>query len=115
MKELVTANGIVYECKSVSTGMDSITFAVEGYTANDMLENFADVGELTVSYAGKDPHGTYENLKLESVSTNADDGSVSVKMHIKSETERRLDALEESQKKQDETISMISSASGISI
>lgn len=117
MKEFVTANGTTYECKNVTTGIDSITFTVDGYTANDLMAAFADVSELTVSFEKQkeswddstdivleDPHGIYKNLKLESVSTNVEDGSVSVKMHIKNEIERRLDALEEGQALQDGAI-----------
>lgn len=112
MTEFVTANGNVYECRNVSTGLDSITFTVEGYTANEMMAAFADVGELSVSYAGENPHGVYENLKLETVSTNADDGSVTVVMHIKNEIERRLDALEESQDIQNGAIKELAQSVG---
>lgn len=112
MTELVTANGITYECKNVSTGTDSISFTVEGYTAAEMEEALEGVSEITTSYEGElRPHGTFGNLKLESVTKNADDGSVTIKMHIKNEIERRLDALEESQKRQDEAIYGINGAS----
>lgn len=55
----------------------------------------------------EEPHGIYKNLKLESVSTNAEDGSVSVTMRIKSEIEIRLDALEQSQAEQDSVLAEI--------
>lgn len=113
MKEFVTANGTTYECKNVTTGLDSITFTMDGYTANELMAAFANVSELTTSFEGEEkPHGVYEYLKLESVSTNADDLSVSVTMHIKSETERRLDALEEGQEIQDGAIMEIGKAIG---
>lgn len=113
MKEFVTANGTTYECKNVTTGLNSITMTMDGYTANDLMAAFADVSELTVAFEGEEePHGTYKNLKLESVTTNADDYSVSVTMHIKSEIERRLDALEESQEIQDGAIMELAQSVG---
>lgn len=113
MKEFVTANGTTYECKNVTTGLDSITFTMDGYTANDLMAAFADVSELTTSFEGEvEPHGVYNHLKLESVSTNTDDLSVSVTMHIKNETERRLDALEESQELQNGAIMDLGKAIG---
>lgn len=104
MKEFVTANETTYECKNVTTGLDSITMTMDGYTASDLMAAFSDVSELTTAFEGEEPHGIYKNLKLESVTTNAEDSSVSVKMHIKSEIEMRLDALEEGQEIQNGAI-----------
>lgn len=125
MKEFVTANGNIYACKSISTGLDSITMTMENQTANEMIEEFANVSELTVSFEKQsdslledhefsleEPHGIYKNLRLESVSTNVEDGSVSVKMHIKSEIERRLDALEEGQELQNGAIDELAQVVG---
>lgn len=125
MKEFVTANGVTYECKNVTTGIDSITLTMNGHTASEMIEEFANVSELTVSFekqndslledhefALEEPHGSYKNLKLESVSTNVEDGSVSVKMHIKSEIERRLDELEKGQELQNGAIEEIAQTIG---
>jgi len=117
MKEFVTANEKIYECSNVTTGIDSITMTMENQIANDMIAEFDGVTELTVSFEKKkeeweedlglvleDPHGIYKNLKLESVTTNVNDGSVSVTMHIKSDIEMRLDALETGQELQDGAI-----------
>jgi len=117
MKEFVTANEKIYECSNVTTGIDSITMTMENQNANDMIAEFDGVTELTVSFEKKkeeweedlglvleDPHGIYKNLKLESVTTNVNDGSVSVTMHIKSDIEMRLDALETGQELQDGAI-----------
>lgn len=117
MKEFVTANEKIYECSNVTTGIDSITMTMENQNANEMIAEFDGVTELTVSFEKKkeeweedlglvleDPHGIYKNLKLESVTTNVNDGSVSVTMHIKSDIEVRLDALEAGQKLQDGAI-----------
>lgn len=112
MKEFVTANGTTYECKNVTTGLDSITMTMDGYTANELMEEFADISELTIAFDGEEQHGIYKNLKLKSVTTNMEDNSVSVTMHIKSEIERRLDALEESQEIQDGAIMELAQSVG---
>lgn len=125
MKEFVTANGVIYECKNVSTGLDFIIMKMENQEANEMIDAFESVSELTVSlekqndslledheFALEEPHGIYKNLKLESVSTNVEDGSVSVKMHIKSEIERRLGALEEGQELQNGAIDELANVVG---
>lgn len=115
MKELVTANGQIFECESVRTEIDGIEFTMKNQDAADMDSFFRGVTELTTSYDGEEkPHGTFKNLAPNGVVINPD-STVTVKMRMKTETEIRLDALEESQKKQDETISVISSVSGISI
>lgn len=112
MKEFATANGVTYECKNVTTGIESITLTMNGHTANDLMQEFSDVSELTTAFEGEETHGTYKNLKLESVTTNVEDGSVSVKMHIKSEIERRLDELEEGQELQNGAIDELAQVVG---
>lgn len=125
MKEFAAANGIIYECKNVTTGLDSITMTMENQTADEMIAAFECVSELTVSFEKNndsllgdhelvldEPHGIYKNLKLESVSTNVLDGSVSVTMHIKNEIERRLDALEAGQELQNGAIDELANIVG---
>ncbi len=103
MKEIITANGIVYECQNVTTGVDNITFTVSGQSVTDMESAFRDVSELSVSGEGGEVYGRYDHLAFESASVLAD-GTVSVTMHIKDKIERRLDALEEGQELQDGAI-----------
>lgn len=102
MKEFVTANNRIFECTSVATGLNSITMKMENQDADDVEAFFRDVTGLTVTFEGEEaPHGVYTeprfSLAFESI-TKFEDGSVAVTMHIKSEIERRLDALEAGQK-----------------
>lgn len=97
MKEIVTANGIMYECINVSTGLDSISLLMENQNADDLEVFFREVTELTVSMEGEEePHGVYKDLKFESI-TKYLDGTVSVTMHIKDEMEKRLEKIEADQ------------------
>ena len=89
--EYITANGVEYACKAVVTGVDSITFSMEGQAVADMA------GE------DKEIYGTYKNLSFVSA-TVYEDGSTMVTMHIKSDTEIRLESLEQTQAEQDEVI-----------
>lgn len=112
MKELLTANGKTYECTNVTTSLDSITFTMQGRAADELILDFETVSELTVAFENSEPHGVYKNLKLESVTTHAQDGSVSVTMHIKNDTEIRLDALEEGQEIQNAAIEELAAMQG---
>lgn len=125
MKEFVTANGRIFECVNITTGLDSIMLTMENQDANDLLVAFGDVSELTVSFEKQkesleegfgldleEPHGVYENLKLESVSTNVENETVSVTMHIKSKIEIRLDRLEEVQEIQNGAIDELAAMQG---
>lgn len=104
MKEFITANEKTFECISVQTGTDSISFTMENQATADLEPFFRGVSKITVSDTKLgNPYGNFENLRFESITTN-DDYSVTVKMHIKSEIERRLDALEASQELQDGAI-----------
>ena len=86
--EFVKANGAEYACKAVVTGVDSITFSMEGQAVAD--EN-------------KEVYGVYKNLSFESA-TAYGDGTVMVTMHIKSKTELRFESLEQTQAEQDEVL-----------
>lgn len=101
--EYITANGTEYECQSVTTGLDSISFVMAGQEISDIKTSFKDVTALEVSGEDKTIYGTYANLSFESATVYEND-SVRVTMHIKSETEVRLENLEESQAEQDEVI-----------
>lgn len=101
--EYITANGIEYACKAVVTGVDSITFSMEGQAVADMEKTFRSVTELTVAGEDKEIYGTYKNLSFVSA-TVYEDGSTMVTMHIKSDTELRLESLEQTQAEQDEVL-----------
>lgn len=132
MKEFVTANGRIFECSNVTTGLDSITMKMENQDADDVEAFFRDVTGLTVSFekeiglsgytevGGKEPvldepHGVYAepefSLAFESI-TKFENGSIAVTMHIKNEIERRLDALEEGQSIQNGAIAELAKMNG---
>lgn len=99
MKELVTANGQTFACESVLTQPGMILLTAEGYEADYLEAFFREVTELTVSFEGEEkPHGNYTepefSLAYQSVEKHAD-GTVTVRMRIKTEQEKRLDRMEE--------------------
>ena len=101
--EYIKAGGIEYECQTVTTGTDSITFTMEGQAVESIHTAFKDVTELTVSGEDKTPYGIYSGLTFSSAAVNADD-TVSVTMLIRPDLERRLEKVEASQDIQDEAI-----------
>lgn len=128
MNEFVMANGRTFECINTSTGIDSVSLEIINQDAADLEAFFGGVSSLTIHYEEsaktgenmgtpilREPHGIFNHLKLNFVNKNVLNDSVIIIMHIKSEIERRLDALEESQEKQNEAISMLGNTSGISI
>lgn len=128
MKEFVTANGRIFECTRVTTEINSITMTMENQDVDDVEAFFRDVKELTVSFEKtkdpdeyreelvlEEPHGIYTeprfSLAFESI-TKYEDGSIAVTMHIKSEIERRLDALEKGQEIQNGAIADLGAVIG---
>lgn len=108
--EYITANGTKYECETVVTSTNSILFSMENQEVETIKAAFLDVTELTVSNESEETYGTYSNLIFESATVYAD-GAIEVVMHIPSETELRLTAMEEanaslevSQAEQDELL-----------
>ncbi len=101
--EYITANGTEYGCQTVTTGINMISFTMQGQEIASIEAAFKGVTELTVSGEDKVTYGNYEYLSFESATVYAD-GKVSVTMHIKDETEHRLDILEETQEIQDGAI-----------
>ena len=104
--EYITANGVEYAVKSITTGVSQITFTLEGQSIGDIETAFRAVTELTVSGEDKATYGTYSNLSFESA-TVAADGSITVVMHIPSEQELRMAALEKAVAEHDEAIAEI--------
>lgn len=101
--EFVKANGAEYACRSVATGISSITFSMEGQELADVEKAFRPVTELTVADENNEVYGVYKNLSFESA-TAYGDGTVMVTMHIKSKTELRFESLEQTQAEQDEVL-----------
>ena len=101
--EYIKTNGAEYAYSSVITGIDSISFLIVHQKVADMEEAFRPVTELTVAGEDKEIYGTYEHLSFVSA-TVYEDGSTMVTMHIKSDTEIRLESLEQTQAEQDEVL-----------
>lgn len=101
--EYIKVGGIEYECQTVTTGTDSITFTMEGQAVESIHRAFKDVTELTVSCEDKKIYGIYSGLSFALAAVDADD-IVSVTMLIRPDLERRLEKVEASQDIQDEAI-----------
>lgn len=104
--EYIKANGITYECQNVTTSADAISFTVEGHEIETIKDKFGAVTALTVSNSSGDVYGTYENLLFESATVFVD-GSIKVVMHIPTEMELRVMALEAALEEHDELVSEI--------
>lgn len=92
-----------YKTKSISTGTDSIGFALSDMEIADAVTKFSDVTELKVSGEDLVPYGAYENLTFKSATVNAD-GLATIVFHIASAEEIRISNLEQTQAEQDEVI-----------
>lgn len=104
--EYIKVNGITYECQNVTTQENSISFTVKGHEIETIKDKFGAVTALTISDSSGDVYGTYENLSFESTTVFAD-GSIEVVMHIPTEMELRVMALEAALEEHDELVSEI--------
>ena len=100
--EYITANGVEYAAKSVTTKMDGIGFTLGG-DVSEIASAFKLVTELTVSGEDKVVYGVYGNLSFSSAMVDSE-GLITVFMSIKSDIEVRLDTLEQTQEIQDGAI-----------
>ena len=103
--EYITANGTEYECQSVTTSTDGIAFVLEG-DVSEVASAFKQVTELTVAGEDKEVYGVYDNLMFSSAMIDSND-MTTVSMHIKSDTEQRIDTLDQTQSEQDEMIAAL--------
>lgn len=101
--EYVIIDGTRYQTESVSTGTDSISFALAGVEIATAVEKFKPVTDLSVSGEDLKPYGVYSNLTFTSAAVDAD-GLVTVVFHIAQPADLRLAALERSQAEQDDAI-----------
>lgn len=104
--EYITANDTEYECQTVTTGINTISFSMEGQEISRVEAAFKGVTELSVSGEDKAVYGTYENLSFESATVYGD-GRICVAMHIPDLTEMRIIGLEATQAEQDEAIASL--------
>ena len=91
--EIITAGGVEYAAKSVTTSTNSISFTLDDQQIGDIETAFRTVTDLTVSGEDKTVYGTYSNLSFESAAVAAD-GSITVVMHIPTEQEIRMAKLQ---------------------
>lgn len=83
-----------YKTESVRTGIDSISFVLEGVAIADAVEKFSEVTELQVSDSTLRPYGSYENLVFVSALVDVDT-NVTVTMKKKNDLEVEVEQLQQ--------------------
>lgn len=104
--EYITANGVEYAAKVVTTSTNSISFVLDGQQIGEIETAFRSVTDLTVAGEDKSVYGTYSNLSFDSAKVS-ENGSITVVMHIPSKEELRIAALETAVAEHDEAIAEI--------
>ena len=89
----IIINNETIEAVEVKPCMRGIAFIVSDTAIQEVVDRFSEATELTVA-DGETVCGIYKSLIFESATVNAS-GNVTVKFHIKDETEARIDELEE--------------------
>lgn len=95
MNEIITANGVEYTAKNVTTGIHTISFTLAG-PVDDPEAAFRETKSLTVGDEEGTDYGRYPDVEYEAL-TIAADGSVTVTMHILTKTEKDIRELQASQ------------------
>ena len=105
MNEIITANGVKYITQNLNTGLNTISFTVQGLTADEAEAAFRNVTSLTVGIDETEDsvYGEFPNVTYESITKDAED-NITVTMHIPTKTELQIADLQESQAEQDEVI-----------
>ena len=111
MNEIITANGVKYTVQNLNTGLNTISFMVQGLTVEDAEAAFRNVASLTVGIIGTDEtediiYGEYPNVIYESITKDAED-NITITLHIPTKNELQIAELQESQAEQDEAIATI--------
>lgn len=111
MNEIITANGVKYTVQNLNTGLNTISFMVQGLTVEDAEAAFRNVASLTVRTIGTDEtediiYGEYPNVIYESITKDAED-NITITLHIPTKNELQIAELQESQAEQDEAIATI--------
>lgn len=91
--EYITAGGVEYAAKSVTTTTSQIRFVMEGQQIGEIETAFRSATDLTVSGEDRAVYGTYTGLSFEQANVAAD-GSITVVMHIPTAQEIRMAKLE---------------------
>lgn len=107
--KLVLANGTEIEIENGSSMSDIRVICADRESLDAILSELTEenLKEVTILDANDKITGAYENLKYVSETSMPDEGgtiSCSIRLRRKTETELRLDALEETQADQDAAI-----------
>ena len=102
MNEIITVNGVSYAAQNVTTGANTISFALAELSAEEAEAVFRNAESITVG-TEEEVYGNYPNVSFESVAKDAE-GIVSVTMHILTKEELQIKELQVSQAEQDEAI-----------
>ena len=100
--EYITANGTKYECQSIETRTNEISFTLNG-ELEALKSAFKNVTSLTASAEDDVAYGKYENLRYRTI-TEYDDGTVEITMKILTDVEIAVEDLQKTQAEQDEAI-----------
>ena len=105
MNEIITVNGVKYAAQNVTTGANTISFALAELSAEEAEVVFRNAESLTVG-TEEETYGNYPHVSFESVSKDVD-GIVTVTMHILTKEELQIKELQVSQAEQDEAIATL--------
>lgn len=108
MNEIITANGVKYTTQNLITGLNTISFMLQGLTVDEAEAAFRNVTSLTVGTDETEDtvYGEYPNVTYESITNDAEE-NITITMHIPSKMELQIAALQESQSEQDEAIAQL--------
>lgn len=103
MNEIISVGGVEYPATNVTTGLDTISFGISDLTANETEMAFKNAESLTVSDGTGKTYGEYPDIRFEALTLRAD-GSVTVSMHILTETEKQIKELQRATAEHDEVL-----------
>lgn len=106
MKELIMLGDVSYVAKKVETGINTISFKLEGSVPEDIEAAFKDVKSLKVGNTDGEVYGDYPDVEYESLTITAT-GEIIVTMHILTKDEKQIKDLQISQAEQDEAIAQM--------
>lgn len=105
MNEIITVNGVSYAAQNVTTGANTISFALAELSAEEAEAVFRNAESLTVG-TEEEVYGNYPNVTFESITKDVDE-NVTVTMHIPTKEELQIKELQVSQAEQDEAIATL--------
>ena len=100
MNEIITANGVKYTTQNLKTGLNTISFTVQGLSVDEAEAAFCNVKSMTVGISEDEGvvsvYGEYPNVTYESLTNDAED-NITITMHIPTKMELQIAELQESQ------------------